>query len=177
MDTSYSTCTYCLSYVLFMIETQGVQQSQLLHTNGCCPHSSENHTVTNPLLSGSVATNGPDEHAYLHYGKTEDFNTAPGTSVPDTTSPPAAVNAINTEDIAGPSKRVMDSNRQRRRPYACSFSGCNASFTARHNLKSHLNAHLGLKRYKCPFCNRPFCRPYDQKRHTKEFCHLRPEQE
>ncbi|KAM6490619.1 hypothetical protein JOM56_013962 [Amanita muscaria] len=53
--------------------------------------------------------------------------------------------------------------------YQCTFrnAGCNATFTARHNLRYHLNAHRGLKPYECTECSYAATSPTALKRHMK----------
>ncbi|KAM6490615.1 hypothetical protein JOM56_013958 [Amanita muscaria] len=51
--------------------------------------------------------------------------------------------------------------------YKCPFRnvGCNATFTAPHNLRYHVNSHQGLKPYKCGKCLYATTSPATMKRH------------
>lgn len=52
--------------------------------------------------------------------------------------------------------------------YQCPFrhaAGCSAAFTARHNLRYHINAHWGLKPYRCIKCSYAAASPANIKRH------------
>ncbi|KAI3618045.1 hypothetical protein WG66_005716 [Moniliophthora roreri] len=46
-------------------------------------------------------------------------------------------------------------------------SNCDATFTTRHNLQSHIRSHLGVRPYECPICGRGFVTMSDRKRHEK----------
>ncbi|KAI9205582.1 uncharacterized protein BJ171DRAFT_474080 [Polychytrium aggregatum] len=55
--------------------------------------------------------------------------------------------------------------------HACTYPGCNKSFTRMNNLKSHIDgAHEHVRKYTCPGCNTSFVRQQDMARHRKQNC-------
>ncbi|KAG7089258.1 hypothetical protein E1B28_010956 [Marasmius oreades] len=58
--------------------------------------------------------------------------------------------------------------RARQAVYQCGL--CNSTFTARHNLKNHIDAHTGLKRHTCHKCGRGFVQKHVLTRHKKTLC-------
>ncbi|KAJ4497323.1 hypothetical protein C8R41DRAFT_822966 [Lentinula lateritia] len=55
--------------------------------------------------------------------------------------------------------------RKNEAAFHCEFSGCEATFTAKHNLHNHLNSHFGIKSFRCPQCLRDFGTPHVLRRH------------
>uniref|UniRef100_A0A0W0EZZ3 C2H2-type domain-containing protein n=1 Tax=Moniliophthora roreri TaxID=221103 RepID=A0A0W0EZZ3_MONRR len=55
--------------------------------------------------------------------------------------------------------------RERNPSYFCPYQGCAASFTAKHNLKNHLNSHQGIRPFTCKGCHRSFGTKHVLKRH------------
>lgn len=50
---------------------------------------------------------------------------------------------------------------------AFSCSVCNASFTTNGSLTRHMATHMGMKPYKCPFCEQGFRTTVHCKKHMK----------
>ncbi|KIL53910.1 hypothetical protein M378DRAFT_47227, partial [Amanita muscaria Koide BX008] len=75
-----------------------------------------------------------------------------------------AVGSTQIQNAAG--KR-----RKKHAIHACPFrnlrnaNNCNATFTARHNLRYHIYAHFGHKPYKCSKCTYAASSPATTKRH------------
>ncbi|KAM6497425.1 hypothetical protein JOM56_007898 [Amanita muscaria] len=72
--------------------------------------------------------------------------------------------------LAVGSSQIQQAAGKRRKKagiHQCPFrnAGCNATFTARHNLRYHLNSHRGLKPYKCNKCSYAAASPATTKRH------------
>ncbi|GAW09707.1 protein [Lentinula edodes] len=55
--------------------------------------------------------------------------------------------------------------RKNEAAFHCEFPGCEATFTAKHNLHNHLNSHFGIKSFRCPRCLRDFGTPHVLRRH------------
>ncbi|KAL0575496.1 hypothetical protein V5O48_006481 [Marasmius crinis-equi] len=69
---------------------------------------------------------------------------------------------VASEEVVLASK----SRRTTRTPrFPCPVEGCPADFTAKHNLKNHLNAHNGVKPYGCPHCERSYTTSHVLNRH------------
>ncbi|KAF8343531.1 hypothetical protein F5887DRAFT_1075651 [Amanita rubescens] len=74
----------------------------------------------------------------------------------------------------------MASNRRRRKrgEHPCLFPGCPADFSSLHNREYHMNAHLGLRPYKCEYkafgCEYEASAPRTVKRHNAT-CKYKPE--
>ncbi|KAK1236391.1 hypothetical protein PQX77_000375 [Marasmius sp. AFHP31] len=69
------------------------------------------------------------------------------------------------------SDEVVHASKSRRTTtgprFKCPIDGCNADFTAKHNLKNHINAHKGVKNYVCTFCDRKYTTSHVLNRHKK----------
>ncbi|KAJ8088494.1 hypothetical protein PM082_022567 [Marasmius tenuissimus] len=69
------------------------------------------------------------------------------------------------------SDEVVHASKSRRTTtgprFKCDMDGCNADFTAKHNLKNHINAHKGVKNYVCTFCDRKYTTSHVLNRHKK----------
>ncbi|KAM6490197.1 hypothetical protein JOM56_014389 [Amanita muscaria] len=113
-------------------------------------------------------------------------NGATGSPTPSTTTDLSAHSPVGSS-TAGPriielvaaendlravgSPQIQQAAGKRRKKdgiYQCQFrnAGCNATFTALHNLRYHLNAHRGLKPYKCSECPFTANSPSTVKRHA-----------
>ncbi|KAM6490608.1 hypothetical protein JOM56_013951 [Amanita muscaria] len=64
-------------------------------------------------------------------------------------------------------QQAAGKRRKKNGIYQCPYrkAGCLATFTARHNLRYHLNAHWGQKPYKCVKCSYAAAAPANTKRH------------
>ncbi|KAM6490641.1 hypothetical protein JOM56_013984 [Amanita muscaria] len=89
---------------------------------------------------------------------------------------PSVINVEDVEDQvkAVGSTQIQNAAGKRRKKdgiYACPFrklrnaNNCIATFTARHNLRYHVYAHLGLKPYECGKCKYAASSPATTKRH------------
>lgn len=94
------------------------------------------------------------------------------TNNPDLHSPLSSIQTVGSDIM-----RTVSKGRRKKDPiYSCSYPGCTATFTAKHNYNYHWNSHLGLRPYKCPFlgCNVGAAAPRTLKRHSKT-CRYNPE--
>ncbi|KIL56836.1 hypothetical protein M378DRAFT_362039 [Amanita muscaria Koide BX008] len=81
------------------------------------------------------------------------------------------VAAENLRVVGSPQiQQAAGKRRKKNGIYECTFRnvGCNATFTAPHNLRYHLNAHRGLKPYECTECSYAAASPTTLKRHMKK---------
>ncbi|EAU85660.1 hypothetical protein CC1G_10932 [Coprinopsis cinerea okayama7 len=69
---------------------------------------------------------------------------------------------------------IKASARRRTKEAKFSCTLCSQTFTTNHNLKNHMNVHLGVKEHECPDCNRAFTTQSVLARHTKT-CKLNPD--
>ncbi|KAL0567363.1 hypothetical protein V5O48_014629 [Marasmius crinis-equi] len=70
---------------------------------------------------------------------------------------------------------VKAGHDRRKRPpkFFCDQPGCSSSFTTKSNLKTHINSHLGIERYKCNFCPNDFTTLHVRDRH-QTVCNSNP---
>ncbi|KAJ8088409.1 hypothetical protein PM082_022482 [Marasmius tenuissimus] len=71
------------------------------------------------------------------------------------------------------SPAITRASRMRREPpniHQCPH--CESSFTALHNLKNHVNSHLGIKPHQCGKCGRSFGTRHVLTRHCKKLCRV-----
>ncbi|EDR00946.1 uncharacterized protein LACBIDRAFT_295643 [Laccaria bicolor S238N-H82] len=61
--------------------------------------------------------------------------------------------------------KASEARRTKEARFACVL--CNQTFTTNHNLKNHVNVHLGLKDHSCPRCRREFTTQSVMQRHLK----------
>jgi hypothetical protein len=111
-----------------------------------------------------------------------------------TPAPPQSARSPWVRAVRVGSEDIPESARQRRRnadaaTYPCSRSGCTATFTRSHNLKSetslshtfgcvthdrhcadHEKSHDSQQSYVCEFCGAWFSRSYDRTRHIARSC-------
>ncbi|KAK7461030.1 hypothetical protein VKT23_008958 [Stygiomarasmius scandens] len=76
---------------------------------------------------------------------------------------PAAVPVAAPAAVRAAVQRRKDPNRKGQ--YIC--ERCGQDFTAAHNLRNHINSHIGFKPYQCDMCDSAFGTPYVLKRHKK----------
>ncbi|KAJ8088490.1 hypothetical protein PM082_022563 [Marasmius tenuissimus] len=57
-----------------------------------------------------------------------------------------------------------------RKLYHCTVVGCDADFTAKHNLNHHINSHDDFKPHGCEHCGRSFTTSSDRSRHIQKHC-------
>ncbi|KAJ8088503.1 hypothetical protein PM082_022576 [Marasmius tenuissimus] len=62
------------------------------------------------------------------------------------------------------------SHMRREKPHVHHCPHCESSFTALHNLKNHVNSHLGIKPHTCGKCGRSFGTRHVLTRHCKKLC-------
>lgn len=90
---------------------------------------------------------------------------------PDSPPPPILPSPIlpppNVPQVAT-NAAIVATRRRRLHParFRCTY-GCGQTFTTKHNLKYHTNAHLGIKEYFCDRCSRAFVSPGTRTRHMK----------
>ncbi|KAI3609833.1 hypothetical protein WG66_007617 [Moniliophthora roreri] len=55
--------------------------------------------------------------------------------------------------------------RKNEAKFTCDIAGCGQTFTTRHNLRYHSDAHYNIRRYKCEMCGKSFTTLSDRRRH------------
>ncbi|KAG7089238.1 hypothetical protein E1B28_010937 [Marasmius oreades] len=110
------------------------------------------------MLEASNAENAPCASGYHRPENNEgnDGNAAQGSS--------AFRHIVASEEVVIASKNRRTTQTPR---FRCPIKGCRADFTAKHNLKNHLNAHNGVKKYGCESCQRKYTTSHVLKRHKK----------
>ncbi|KIK66750.1 hypothetical protein GYMLUDRAFT_37876 [Collybiopsis luxurians FD-317 M1] len=80
----------------------------------------------------------------------------------------AESNPSRNPQVASRKTRLASAKRRRKEArFHCSVPGCGGSFTARHNLLNHENAHNGVRKYGCGSCGNAFVTSAVLKRHAK----------
>ncbi|KAJ7613969.1 hypothetical protein FB45DRAFT_260156 [Roridomyces roridus] len=69
--------------------------------------------------------------------------------------------------VVGSHANAHAARQRRKRPARFQCGRCKATFTARHNLTHHENAHDGIRPYACPRCEGTFTTPGTAARHSK----------
>ncbi|KAJ8072181.1 hypothetical protein PM082_015739 [Marasmius tenuissimus] len=78
--------------------------------------------------------------------------------------------------VASASVAAASQARRKKEPiFICSVAGCNQRFTAKHNLKNHVNAHSGIRPFACSFCAKEFTTKHVLNRHEKTCKAAQPE--
>jgi uncharacterized Zn-finger protein len=94
---------------------------------------------------------------------------AVGTMTPhNTPGQPSGGHAVVKKKVA--SEAIITASNSRRLKearFSCTVPGCNATFTANHNLKNHLNSHNNVKNFKCDSCGALFTTAGVLARHVK----------
>ncbi|KAF5359668.1 hypothetical protein D9756_003224 [Leucocoprinus leucothites] len=62
-------------------------------------------------------------------------------------------------------QRAATARRKRVAKYICEM--CGSKLTAKHNLTSHMNAHFGIKPFRCPYCRKEYTAKSTFRRHVK----------
>ncbi|KAL0575490.1 hypothetical protein V5O48_006475, partial [Marasmius crinis-equi] len=81
------------------------------------------------------------------------------------------LNSLERKVCAVGSAAITSASRRRRTKsvaHKCHY--CNSTFTARHNLKNHVNSHLGIRPHICQRCGRRFGTKHVLTRHEKKMC-------
>ncbi|KAJ7471437.1 hypothetical protein B0H11DRAFT_1368968 [Mycena galericulata] len=102
---------------------------------------------------------------------------------PDTPSPSSPFSSFSSSTSAsqgsspagppvhlhvGSPANVAASTSRRKKPAKFECMYCPATFTARHNLRNHLNAHAGVRPHLCPLCQYSFTTMAVMKRHQRK---------
>lgn len=132
-------------------------------------HRRHNHTEHHPLSVNSRGITPPLTAGYeidrtlgheMH-GRGQDGYSSVTRNV-------ATTAGVARQFIASPA--VVAASRARRTPgklaaYCCPH--CDSTFTASHNLQSHIRSHFGVRPYNCKRCGRGFGTKHDCKRHER----------
>ncbi|KAF9260012.1 hypothetical protein L218DRAFT_622952 [Marasmius fiardii PR-910] len=114
-----------------------------------------------PDIAFSDILESGDEDASIYHSEDDNEGNA-GTAEEPSASAFRPVVASEEVLVASRSRRTTKTPR-----YTCSIEGCKADFTAKHNLKNHLNAHNGVKKYVCEFCQHKYTTSHVLNRHKK----------
>ncbi|KAJ3843936.1 hypothetical protein F5878DRAFT_207996 [Lentinula raphanica] len=91
----------------------------------------------------------------------------PTVDVQDDEAVPALV-SVSPKKLQVASAALINAANARRTneaPFRCTFAGCKATFTAKHNLNNHVNSHYGIKSFQCAKCGRDFGTGHVLRRH------------
>ncbi|KAJ7081826.1 hypothetical protein B0H15DRAFT_853717 [Mycena belliarum] len=80
---------------------------------------------------------------------------------------PTEIPLANPEVGSWATVQAARSRRKKPGKFACPYSGCISNFTARHNLRHHINSHKGVKPHQCHVCRTRFTTPSVLTRHLK----------
>merc|ERR1712173_484003 len=61
-----------------------------------------------------------------------------------------------------------------KKPFQCSFAGCNKRFARRDGLNNHIKRHIGDKKHKCSHCSRSFVTGNELKIHMRSHTGEKP---
>ncbi|KAJ7476165.1 hypothetical protein FB451DRAFT_1246049 [Mycena latifolia] len=108
-----------------------------------------------PSLSG--ATRGSEPPTYSG----DENLTSDNASSAASTSKKPLIHTVGSEAVT----RASHLRRKAEGKYICDI--CGKTFTAKHNLRNHHNAHNGVKEFSCDVCHKHFSTMHTMKRHRK----------
>ncbi|KAJ7757730.1 hypothetical protein DFH07DRAFT_819160 [Mycena maculata] len=81
----------------------------------------------------------------------------------------ASPTVLHPQVASSANLRASNSRRKKAALFRCIYyPECPATFTARHNLKNHVNSHAGIRPHRCPRCHHTFTTMAVMKRHLKK---------
>ncbi|KAI3602385.1 hypothetical protein WG66_011272, partial [Moniliophthora roreri] len=189
---------YATSYNL-MRQSEGKNYEHIEAATGSSFHNLQlGHSHHTQIFESSAYSMEVSSAAYFH-NAAGSSHTPAGTTWPSSDSGyryddtyPLSMTNNSAESVLDPNggsrvikpvvatEGVVDASHRRRRSakpgrlYKCtSFPPCQATFTTSHNLKNHIDSHLGNKQHQCSFCPARTVTQSDIKRHEKT-CKNRP---
>ncbi|KAL0575498.1 hypothetical protein V5O48_006483 [Marasmius crinis-equi] len=137
-----------------------------------CGNASSSHGIFPPFGSAEQEIPASPRQGRGTYGQThptQSMYSTPHSHTSSVQDPPGPTGIVR-QRIALPNVRESSNRRrgQNTRLLSCPVDSCNSTFTARHNLKYHVDAHRGIKDFQCEWCGRSFTGGSDCKRHAKK---------
>ncbi|CAK5268266.1 unnamed protein product [Mycena citricolor] len=87
------------------------------------------------------------------------------------TAPPSPGRKFKKEVASTKIRSASAARRMNKAVFNCTVPGCPSTFTARHNLKNHMNSHQNNRPFVCPGCSFSFTTQGVMNRHVKKCRH------
>ncbi|KXN81342.1 MDS1 and EVI1 complex locus protein EVI1 [Leucoagaricus sp. SymC.cos] len=145
---------------------RGIDDDSNMATIGATGHSGYSTSAANREPSGSPEYGSHDD---LSVGETllmmEEYESPDSIPEPLPETLPAEYSYMAPQLTSPANQRAATARRKRAAKYICDM--CGSKLTAKHNLTSHMNAHFGIKPFRCPHCRKEYTAKSTFRRHVK----------